>query len=128
MVITQANLKSGFIGEVLYYIEKKLPGPTQEEKENLRDSYVRSKINALMNQSVMNNDDSFDPVAEFQRSWKEGSNQNTNQSILVPKGIYHQVGQKESIQELIKIENLPGFKGWQDPYIIDQLLTWPENY
>lgn len=127
MVITQTNLKTGFIGEVLYYIEKNLPEPTQNEKERLRDSYIRSKFNALMNQAVRNND-SFDPIAEFQKSWKEGSDQNTNQRILIPKGIYHQVGQQESIQELLNLEKKPGFKGWQDPYIIDQLLNWPENY
>lgn len=127
MVITQGNLKTGFIGEVLYYIEKNLPEPTQNEKERIRDSYIRSKFNALMNQAVRNND-SFDPIAEFQKTWKEGSKQNTNQKILVTQGIYHQVGQQESIQELLEIESKPHFKGWQDPYLVDQLMSCVENY
>lgn len=115
------NLQKGNIGLIHFYLKVSETEPSQEEKEKTRDDFVRKRLNAMMKKSIRGNEP-IDIEQEFMKSWNKGNEiSNYRNMKIIPFSTYHQVGQKESLQELLKIEQRSDFYGWLNPLLILEL-------
>lgn len=115
------ELIPGTIGTVHYMFDasRRMSG---EEKQKIVDQMSNARMRAYLNnvtyglggQNQMSPEDAFaksrkDSWAEIEEKWNE------------TKEIHVQVGQIESYNTILKIENTDGFKGWMNPLLIQSL-------
>lgn len=127
MVLNFSNIESGNIGLVLYYIEEIIP-MTDEQRQYIIDQDTKAALYALSQSATLNPNQGYvDIQAEIDKARKAGHKRAEDlRKRMVQISTHHQVGQHESINELIEIERKPNFRGWVDPESVNTLINYEE--
>ena len=128
MVLNFSNIEDGIIGLVLYYIEETIP-MSDEQQQYIVDQDTKAALYALSQSATLNpNQGYIDIQAEITKARMQGTKRAEDlRKQLVQKATHHQVGQKESIDELLTIEKKPNFRGWVDPESTSGLINYTEQ-
>jgi hypothetical protein len=111
------------MGSVDYMWESKQATP-QKQQEGFIDSYTSEAMHALVQQAIFNPGSTFDPSVEFMKARDAGRKLMEDSGFTtIEKSIEIQVGNKECLDYLIKLENSPEFKGWVNPSFIQAFKT-----
>ena len=119
------RLQGGHIG-VVYWYEEEIMAMSDEQRQYIIDQDAKAAMYALIQSSTLNPNQGYvDVQAEYQKARRNGEVRAENiRKTRVLKRTHHQVGQKESIDELIEIEKKPQFRGWENPDIISSLINY----
>jgi cell fate (sporulation/competence/biofilm development) regulator YlbF (YheA/YmcA/DUF963 family) len=122
------RLQDGHIGVVYWYEEEIMP-MTDEQRQYIIDQDAKAAMYALIQSSTLNPNQGYvDVQAEYQKARRNGEVRAENiRKTRVLKQTHHQVGQVESIEELIEIEKKPHFRGWENPDIVSSLINYKTN-
>ena len=111
------DLREGTIGTVQYKLQQS-PSMTQAQKEELVSKMSNESMRAFMMQFTLGQSD-ISPEEAFMKSRKDAWSQIEEAFII--KDLHVQVGQKESYDEILRIEEQEGFVGWMNPLLVDSL-------
>ena len=122
------EIRNGNIGVIYWYEEVVLP-MTEEERQYIIDQDTKAALYALSQSASLNpNQGYIDIQAEITKARTQGTKRAEDlRKQLVQKATHHQVGQKESIDELLTIEKKPNFRGWVDPESTSVLINYTEQ-
>ena len=122
------EIRNGNIGVIYWYEEVVLP-MTEEERQYIIDQDTKAALYALSQSATLNpNQGYIDIQAEITKARTQGTKRAEDlRKQLVQKATHHQVGQKESIDELLTIEKKPNFRGWVDPESTSVLINYTEQ-
>jgi len=123
------DLTPGSIGK-LFYKKNMMLGMTEEQKQ----AYVSNAANQRMRMFMMNmtygmiGNGPTDPQEAFNKARQDSWGDIEDGRVgLEVKDIFVQVGQKESLDLIIKIETAEDFCGWHDPEFVNQLKQQYNN-
>lgn len=117
------DLTPGSIGKV-YYKRNAMLGMSEEQKQAYVSNASNERMRAfMMNMTYgMNGNGPTDPQEAFNKarrdSWKDIEDGTIGTES---KDAFIQIGQKESIELIEKIEAAPDFLGWDDPEFVNQI-------
>lgn len=126
MQLSWQNLKNGQIGLIEYYVEVEMP-MSSEQEQRIVDKDVGSALNALLRKTTLNPGVAADiNIQDYYMKARMNARDRADQMRKVQKkeAVYHQVGQAESIQELIELEKKPNFRGWVNIELAMTLKEW----
>lgn len=128
MVLNFSNIEEGNIGLVLYYIEDIIP-MTDEQRQYIIDQDTKAALYALSQSAALNPNQGYvDVQSEILKARSQGAKRAEDlRKQLVQKATHHQVGQKESIDELLNIEKKHNFRGWVDPESTSVLINYTKQ-
>lgn len=118
-------MKPGSIGHIgyIYKINRKI---SDKKKQQIMDEttaeYVRGQITRM---AVEGHSDLDNAYQKARQQAKKIIKQ--NEEIQAIKHIHVQVNQKESFNEIVKIENDVNFVKWLDPNLIDRFKSTYKN-
>ena len=126
-MIDYNQLVQGHIGTVHFYVEEILP-MSDEQRQTIVDQDSRAAMYAIIQSSVADPGAGMVNIQQaFEKSRRDGQQRAEDLTKLrVDKFTYHQIGQKESIQELKEIEAKVNFRGWYNPDIVSTLINWEQ--
>jgi len=112
------NLEKDSIGKVSYIFKKKIE-VSDKKKESLHLQNSSAYIEKLIR------DLTFTPGTIVPANIYEISRKDTNklidQDYTFSDEIWVQIGQKESYEDILKIEASEDFVNWSDPYFIEEI-------
>ena len=122
------EIRNGNIGVIYWYEEVVLP-MTEEERQYIIDQDTKAALYALSQSASLNpNQGYIDIQAEITKARTQGTKRAEDlRKQLVQKATHHQVGQKESIDELLNIERKHNFRGWVDPESTSVLINYTKQ-
>jgi len=123
-ILSYDNSSINSIGLVYYYIEVIMP-MTDEQRQYIIDQDTKAALYAISQSHAINPSQGYvDIQSEIIKARTQGSKRaNDIRKTLIQKSVYHQVGQQESIDELVEIERHKDFRGWLNPDLISHLIT-----
>ena len=126
-MIDYNNLIEGHIGTVHYFIEKTLP-MSDAQQQKIVDGDSRAAMYAILQSAALGGQEPIDIQQAFNKSRMDGAKRAEDlRKQRVEKRTHHQIGQKESIEELKQIEKDPDFRGWYNPDIASRLIQWKDE-
>lgn len=123
------DLVPGSIGKI-YYRRNAMLGMTEEQRQVYVSQASNERMRAfMMNMAYgMNGNGPTDPQEAFnkarQDSWKDIEDGNIGMEV---KEAFIQIGQKESIELIERIETAPDFLRWDDPDFVNQIKQSYKN-
>lgn len=115
-------MKAGSIILVTYIIKKPVKVP-DSIKDDIQMQTASMTIQKFLMDMAFNPGAAIDPNTLYSTSRKDSFKiiDEFEEGQMVFRKIYLQAGQKESIEEIKRIEADPMFIQWQDSYIIDSI-------
>ena len=123
MMIPLSEIYYGSIG-IIYWYEKTDYKVSDEDIYNMRQKSMSDSINT----SIMNliyNKDGTDLSMAMHKGWNSANQQiNQIENGNVMKQEVFMVGDPNTIDRLNQIQSLHSFRGWVNPYLIDQIKNF----
>jgi len=119
------KLQTGNIG-LVYWNEEVITPMSEEQRQQIIDQDSRASMYALIQSATLNpNQGYIDVQEEYAKSRRQGAERAEGlRKTTVVKKAHTQIGQKESIEELLEIEKNQAFRGWHDPELISRLINY----
>lgn len=113
-------LDNGSIGVVYYYarLDQKM---SQEKRESLLNQSMAKNVHKMIHDRVFNPDAAVDPSQVYHVA-RDDTNKKLDQHLKRTErfSTIVQVDQKESYDDILRIESIPNFGGWEDPQFVQK--------
>ena len=123
MIIPLSEIYYGAVGMVYWY-EKTDHKVSDEDIYNMRQKSMSDSINsALMN--LIYNGNGEDLSISMHKGWNSANQQiDQIENGNVMKQEVFMIGDPNTIDRLNQIQSSPSFRGWVNPYLIDQIKNF----
>jgi hypothetical protein len=114
---------------LIYWNEKTSHTVSEEDAAKMRQKSISNMINGAIQTAMYSNaNQSMEVETAMQRGWNE-ANKNIDmiQNGTETKFEMFLIGDPNTIPRLEEIESDPNFRGWMNPYLIDQIKSIQTN-